>query len=109
MSHRTNSIARSVAIRRVCHAGRTLLSKMQTDADTVDRRDMEIDEWGFGQRIASQRVRRGLTQDELAGHVGISSSMMNKIECGGWLVTRFSRLLLFVWLLLIIDLLALTG
>jgi len=33
---------------------------------------MEIDEWAIGQRIASHRVRRGLTQEELAGLVGIS-------------------------------------
>src|SRR2546421_1450922 len=109
MSHRTNSSARSVAIRRVCHAGRTLLSKMQTDADTVDRRDMEIDEWAIGQRIASHRVRRGLTQDELAGLVGISLSMMKKIESGDRLVTRFSQLVLFAQALRIKDLRELTG
>jgi transcriptional regulator with XRE-family HTH domain len=37
---------------------------------------MEIDESAIGRRIAAHRLRRGLTQDELAGLVGISLSMM---------------------------------
>jgi hypothetical protein len=28
---------------------------------------MVIDEWGVGQRIANHRIRRGLSQEELAG------------------------------------------
>src|SRR5439155_4667396 len=70
---------------------------------------MEIDEWAIGQRIASHRVRRGLTQDELAGLVGISLSMMKKIESGDRLVTRFSQLVLFAQVLRIKDLRELTG
>ena len=70
---------------------------------------MEIDEWAIGQRIASHRVRRNLTQDELAGLVGISLSMMKKIESGDRLVTRFSQLILFAQALRIKDLRELTG
>src|SRR5439155_18337212 len=70
---------------------------------------MEIDEWAIGQRIASHRVRRGLTQEELAGLVGISLSMMKKIEAGDRLVTRFSQLVLFAQVLRIKDLRELTG
>ena len=70
---------------------------------------VEIDEWAVGQRIASHRVRRGLTQDELAGLVGISLSMMKKIESGDRLVTRFSQLVLFAQALRIKDLRDLTG
>jgi transcriptional regulator with XRE-family HTH domain len=70
---------------------------------------VEIDEWAIGQRIASYRARRGLTQEELAGLVGISLSMMKKIESGDRLVTRFSQLVLFAQVLRIRDLRDLTG
>src|SRR5690349_19057535 len=70
---------------------------------------MEIGEWAIGQRIASHRARRGLTQEELAGLVGISLSMMKKIESGDRLVTRFSQLVLFAQALRIRDLRELTG
>lgn len=70
---------------------------------------MEIDEWAIGQRIAGHRVRRNLTQDELAGLVGISLSMMKKIESGDRLVTRLSQLILFARALKIKDLRELTG
>lgn len=70
---------------------------------------MEIDEWAIGQRIASYRTRRGLTQEELAGLVGISLSMMKKIESGDRLVTRFSQLVLFAQILHVRDLRDLTG
>jgi transcriptional regulator with XRE-family HTH domain len=70
---------------------------------------MEIDEWAIGQRIASHRSRRGLTQEELAGLVGISLSMMKKIESGDRPVTRFSQLVLFAQVLRIKDLRELTG
>src|SRR5437016_14674429 len=70
---------------------------------------MEIDEWAIGQRIASHRARRGLTQEELAGLVGISLSMMKKIESGDRQVTRFSHLVLFAQALRIKDLRDLTG
>jgi transcriptional regulator with XRE-family HTH domain len=71
--------------------------------------NVEIDEWAIGQRIASHRTRRGLTQDELAGLVGISLSMMKKIETGDRLVTRFSQLVLFAQALRVKDLRDLTG
>jgi len=70
---------------------------------------VEIDEWAIGQRIASHRVRRGLTQEELAGLVGISLSMMKKIESGDRLVTKFSQLVLFAQVLRVKDLRELTG
>lgn len=70
---------------------------------------MEIDEWAIGQRIASHRVRRGLTQDELAGLMGISLSMMKKIESGDRLVTKFSQLVQFAQILRVKDLRELTG
>jgi transcriptional regulator with XRE-family HTH domain len=70
---------------------------------------VEIDEWAIGERIASHRSRRGLTQDELAGLVGISLSMMKKIESGDRAVTRFSQLVLFAQVLRIKDLRELTG
>lgn len=70
---------------------------------------MDIDEWAIGQRIASHRMRRGMTQDELAGLVGISLSMMKKIESGHRLVTRFSQLVLFAQALRIGDMRELTG
>jgi transcriptional regulator with XRE-family HTH domain len=70
---------------------------------------MEIDEWAIGRRIASHRVRRGLTQEELAGLVGISLSMIKKIESGDRLVTKFSQLVLFAQVLRIKDLRELTG
>jgi transcriptional regulator with XRE-family HTH domain len=70
---------------------------------------MEIDEWAIGRRIASHRIRRDLTQEELAGLVGISLSMMKKIESGDRLVTRFSQLVLFAQVLRVKDLRELTG
>src|SRR5438034_780500 len=70
---------------------------------------MEIDEWAIGQRIASHRLRRGLTQEELAGLVGISLSLMKKIESGTRSVTRFSQLVLFAQAFRIRDLRDLTG
>ncbi|NJC74089.1 helix-turn-helix transcriptional regulator [Planosporangium thailandense] len=70
---------------------------------------MEIDEWAIGQRIAVHRARRGLTQQELAGLVGISLSMMKKIESGDRPVTRFAQLVLFAQALRIKDLRDLTG
>ncbi|MEV8517434.1 helix-turn-helix transcriptional regulator [Dactylosporangium sp. NPDC051484] len=70
---------------------------------------MEIDEWAIGQRIAQYRQRRGLTQDELAGLVGISLSMMKKIEAGTRPVTRFAQLVLFAQVLRVSDLRDLTG
>src|SRR3982751_1117638 len=70
---------------------------------------MEIDEWAIGERIASHRVRRGLTQEELAGLVGISLSMMKKIESGDRLVTKFSQLVTFAQVLRVKDLRELTG
>ncbi|HKT03148.1 MAG TPA: helix-turn-helix transcriptional regulator [Rugosimonospora sp.] len=70
---------------------------------------MEIDEWAIGQRIASHRARRGLTQEELTGLVGISLSMMKKIESGDRLVTKFSQLVQFAQVLRVKDLRELTG
>jgi transcriptional regulator with XRE-family HTH domain len=70
---------------------------------------MGSDEWAIGQRVASHRVRCGLTQEELAGLVGISLSMMKKIESGDRLVTRFSQLVAFAQALRIKDLRDLTG
>lgn len=70
---------------------------------------MEPDEWGIGERIAAHRVRRGLTQEELAGLVGISLSLMKKIESGHRHVTRFSQLVLFAQALRIKDLHELVG
>src|SRR2546430_1063896 len=70
---------------------------------------MQIDEWAIGQRIASHRMRRGLTQQELAGLVGISLSLMKKIESGDRPVTRFSQLVLFAQALRVRDLRELTG
>ncbi len=44
-----------------------------------------MDEWSVGQRIAAHRMRRGLTQEELAGLVGLSVSMIKKVESAtGW-------------------------
>jgi transcriptional regulator with XRE-family HTH domain len=68
-----------------------------------------MDEWGIGERIAARRARRGLTQDELAGLVGISLSLMKKIETGHRHVARFSQLVLFAQALRIKDLHELTG
>jgi transcriptional regulator with XRE-family HTH domain len=68
-----------------------------------------MDEWSAGQRIASHRLRRGLTQEELAGLVGLSLSMMKKIESGDRPVTRFSQLVLFAQALRVKDLPDLTG
>ncbi|HZN74510.1 MAG TPA: helix-turn-helix domain-containing protein [Micromonosporaceae bacterium] len=70
---------------------------------------MHVDEWAIGQRIASYRARRGLTQAELAGLVGLSVSMVKKIESGDRLVTRFSQLVLFAQALRVKDLRELTG
>jgi len=63
----------------------------------------------IGGRIAAHRARRGLTQEELAGLVGISLSLMKKIESGDRLVTRFAQLVLFAQALRINDLRELTG
>src|ERR1044071_5622350 len=68
-----------------------------------------MDEWAIGRRIAEHRLRRHLTQEELAGLVGISLSMMKKIESGDRLVTRFSQLVLFAQALRIKDMRELTG
>src|SRR6266496_3283987 len=70
---------------------------------------MDIDEWAIGERIANHRTRRGLTQEELAGLVGISLSLMKKIETGNRHVTRFSQLVIFAQALRIKDLQELTG
>jgi transcriptional regulator with XRE-family HTH domain len=70
---------------------------------------VEVQEWATGQRIASHRGRRGLTQQELADLVGISLSMMKKIESGDRPVTRFSQLVQFAQALRIKDLRELTG
>jgi transcriptional regulator with XRE-family HTH domain len=70
---------------------------------------MQVDEWAIGQRIATHRVRRGLTQEELAGLVGISLSLMKKIESGDRAVTKFSQLVLFAQALRVKDLRDLTG
>lgn len=70
---------------------------------------MEVDEWAIGRRIASYRLRRDLTQEELAGLAGISLSMMKKIESGDRLVTKFSQLVTFAQVLRVHDLQELTG
>lgn len=70
---------------------------------------VEIDEWAVGRRIAEHRLRRSLTQEELAGLVGISLSMMKKIESGDRLVTRFSQLIRFAQVLRVKDMRDLTG
>jgi transcriptional regulator with XRE-family HTH domain len=70
---------------------------------------VHVDEWGVGQRIALHRARRGLTQEELAGLVGISLSLMKKIESGDRPLTRFSTLVLFAQALRVKDLRELTG
>ncbi|HSV66459.1 MAG TPA: helix-turn-helix transcriptional regulator [Mycobacteriales bacterium] len=70
---------------------------------------MDVDEWGIGERIAAHRARRGLTQEELAGLVGISLSLMKKIETGQRHVARFSQLVVFAQALRIKDLHELTG
>lgn len=70
---------------------------------------MEIDEWSIGERIAAHRKRRGLTQEELAGLMGISLSLMKKIESGQRHVTRFSRLVLFAQVLRVKDVRELVG
>jgi transcriptional regulator with XRE-family HTH domain len=91
----------------VSHPAGTLALTSQHRAGRVV--PMEIDEWAVGQRIAGHRMRRGLTQEELAGLVGISLSMMKKIESGDRLVTKFSQLVLFAQVLRIRDLRELTG
>jgi transcriptional regulator with XRE-family HTH domain len=50
-----------------------------------------------------------LTQEELAGLVGISLSLMKKIESGARAVTKFSQLVLFAQALRVKDLRDLTG
>lgn len=70
---------------------------------------MEIDERAIGARIAQHRRRRGLTQDELAGLVGISLSMMKKIEAGDRRVTHIAQLLRFARVLRVADLRDLAG
>src|SRR5205823_5916099 len=85
------------------------ISLARQERPTTGTVGMDVDEWGIGERIAAHRVRRGLTQEELAGLVGISLSMMKKIESGDRLVTRFSQLVLFAQALRIKDLRELTG
>jgi transcriptional regulator with XRE-family HTH domain len=68
-----------------------------------------MDEWSIGQRIATNRLRRGLTQEELAGLVGLSLSMVKKIEAGHRPVARFAQLVRFAQVLNIRDLRELTG
>lgn len=70
---------------------------------------MDVNEWDVGRRIARLRARRGLTQSELAGLVGISLSMMKKIESGDRAVTRLPQLVLFAKALRVADLHELTG
>ncbi|GAA3449619.1 helix-turn-helix domain-containing protein [Dactylosporangium matsuzakiense] len=70
---------------------------------------MEIDEWPIGHRIAQHRMRRGLTQEKLAGLAGISLSMMKKIESGARNATRFAQLVLFAQVLRAVGLRDLTG
>src|SRR6266511_4313573 len=81
----------------------------QQSSDGQDGERVDVDEWGIGERIAAHRVRRGLTQEELAGLVGISLSLMKKIESGHRLVTKFSQLVLFAQVLRVKDLRELTG
>lgn len=70
---------------------------------------MQINDWGVGQRIAAHRKRRNMTQEQLAGLVGISLSLMKKIESGVRPVTKFSLLVRFAQALRIGDLRDLTG
>src|SRR6266540_2742599 len=85
------------------------ISLARQERPTTGMVGMDVDEWGIGERIAAHRVRRGLTQEELAGLVGISLSLMKKIEIGHRHVTRFSQLVLFAQALRIKDLHELTG
>jgi transcriptional regulator with XRE-family HTH domain len=70
---------------------------------------MQIDEAMIGHRIAGHRTRRGLTQEELSGLVGLSVSMIKKIESGERRVTRLSQLVRFAEALRLKDLGELTG
>lgn len=70
---------------------------------------MQVDDWGVGKRIAVHRKRRGMTQEQLAGLVGISLSLMKKIESGVRPVTKFSLLVRFAQALRIKDMRDLTG
>jgi transcriptional regulator with XRE-family HTH domain len=70
---------------------------------------MQIDEATIGHRIAVRRARRGLTQEELAGLVGLSLSMTKKIESGERRVTRLSQLVRFAEALHLKDLSELIG
>jgi len=63
----------------------------------------------IGERIAMHRTRRGLSQAQLAGRVGISLSYMKKIEQGVKPVTKFSLLIDFGQALGVRDLRDLTG
>src|SRR5690348_2967507 len=96
-------------MRRVSHAGVIFSCRPDAQGSPETGAHVEVDEWAIGQRIASYRVRRGLTQDELAGLAGISLSMMKKIESGDRLVTRFSQLVNFAQVLRVKDLRELTG
>lgn len=69
----------------------------------------QAEDWGVGQRIAAHRLRRNMTQEQLAGLVGISLSLMKKIESGVRPVTKFSTLVLFAQALRIRDMRELTG
>lgn len=71
--------------------------------------NLQFDDWGVGQRIAAHRARRNMTQEQLAGLVGISLSLMKKIEAGVRPVTKFSKLVLFAQALHIRDMRELTG
>lgn len=70
---------------------------------------MQVDDWSVGQRLAAHRKRRNLTQEQLAGLVGISLSLMKKIESGVRPVTKFSLLVRFAQALRIGDMRDLTG
>jgi transcriptional regulator with XRE-family HTH domain len=49
---------------------------------------VQVDEWSVRQRTAAHRARRELTQEELAGLVGISLSLLKKIASGERTVTE---------------------
>lgn len=71
--------------------------------------NLQFEDWSVGQRIAAHRARRNMTQEQLAGLVGISLSLMKKIESGVRPVTKFSTLVLFAQALRIRDMRELTG
>lgn len=45
-----------------------------------------------GKRVKAERMRRGITQDELCNRAGITQPVLSYIE-GGWRDTRLSTLL----------------